>query len=68
MNLASRVLGQSVRRLSGDIRERSTDIRRLLAESFIDPSPLHRRVLPGGELAGAGAHDPRVLRATPGCR
>ena len=37
MNLASRVLGQSVRRLSGDMRKIHGHPA-LLAESFIDPS------------------------------
>ena len=53
-NLASRVLGLSLRRLSGNAWPSNSDRRNLRRSG-----PLHRRVLPGGELAGAGPH-PRL--------
>ena len=65
MNLASRVLGQSTRRLGDDMRKvhgHPSTARRNVRRS----GALHGRVLPRGELATAGA-PPRGSPATPGC-
>ena len=64
-NLASRVLGLSLRRLSHDI-EAVHGYPALLAETFVDVLALRRHLLPRVELALAGLH--ARLRREPGAR